>query len=94
MSRPNTAYVEPRERGDDQPNLPSAPMPMLPAGVELLIFELGSSLQDGQAAYADLIAARDAGDKIALRASASRLVIALGSDPKALARKIALMVKP
>lgn len=94
MSRASAAFAEPREHEEaTTPEREAAPSP-LPSGVELLIGELHDSLINGLDAFNALAKARASGDRQAIASAAHALAVALGSDPKALARKIAVAVKP
>jgi hypothetical protein len=95
MTRPNTAFA--LQERDDAPTpelaFEPAPPPVLSPGVELLIGQIGQALDAGQGALTVLRQARADRDIEAIRSAASSLAAALVSDPKALARKVALMVK-
>lgn len=96
MSRPNTMFIEPPESGEEAalpaPELEATPSPLL-SGAELLIGQISESLTRGQNACAMLQEARFAGDTAATRAAADQLAAALRVDPKALARRVAVMVR-
>jgi hypothetical protein len=103
VTRANAMFAEPRERdllADEAtaeraaPEIEAVPPPPLPSGAELLIGEIGEALRGARPAYDALIAARATGDMVAIRSAAIRLVAELNCDPKALARRLSLMVKP
>lgn len=86
-----TGYTAQRSQ-PPEPEL-GAPTPLFTSGTELMVSMLGKALAEGAEAYAALIVARDAGDKVALRNAADRLVGVLTADPKSLARRIYAAVR-
>lgn len=97
MSRPNLARTLPPGDRDDAPTPPPAPQaPPAPAsalnGLALELDAIGTSLSTAAVAFAALTAARERGDDAAASGAAAALVAALQPDPRALARRVALML--
>lgn len=79
MSRPNTAYAEPRERDDDVVVTEPAPLPFLPSGAAVLVARIYACGVEAKAA-ADALAT-DAATKTGQRAIMNADITLTFSEP-------------